>query len=718
MSENATAEARIPSSGETIAGALACFVLGNLAIVLAAGGYEISAIGLQVRSPGRPLGFLLALLAVRAALTWRRAGRAAALSGLLTLGVPAAVLAAIVFYTVQTGRAADVPAWAAAAVWGMGLVGFVLAWISWPPPLGTARIVVVLVYIGASAALAGSLRRSGDWERTFNLRKPRLAADTIVPADRAGLLAGRGLGVSFEKKALDYDWRDTAIVEAGGFFSDRASWSAGSRLVFEVARTEDAARAEAKVTLVGGSHEGVQFERSVRNLSSDSWERVSIDLQEAGGAEVVFEVVGDEGRGAVLFANPRIMDPAVSTDALNIILIVVDTLRADRMGLYGYEKPTTPELEAVAASAVVFDGSLSQSSWTRPTMGTLYTSLHPSAHGSNSWEQGLSFELATFATRLRDAGYHTAALQSNRLMGPEPGFAQGFARYVHYPSHRPSALNPDRHVRAERINREALEWLDKTDERPFLLYLHYMDVHDPYVPPQEFRRFGTDSSGLYDGEIAYFSRKFAELYEELQERGLLEDSVIILTSDHGEQFWEHGSYKHGLSLYNEEVGVPLIIWHPDAAPARIASRTSTVDIAPTIIDIAGAAPIADAAGISLMPAVAGEPLEKRGVFCELHTIYPPGQHLVSLTEGDMRLIVSNPEVRSALRFELYDLAADPAEQINLASSMLEERTAMFEKVRAFLEAQAALHIRLVPEEFHLPLTEERIRDLEALGYLN
>ena len=713
------ARAACPSNAETTTGALAAIALGNLAIVLAAGGYEATVFGTRIRShtPARPLAILLVLLAIRTALTIRRVGLRRAFRGILPLGLPVAVVAAALFYTIQTGRASAVPMWASAVVGGAGLAGFVLAWLSWPPPPGAARIVVAALYIGGSWALACSLRQTENWERAFSLTEPHFVSDAKVPAERVGLLEGQGVGVTFEKVKAGICWRDAAVLEPGGFFSKKVSWDAPSNLIFEIARSADAAGVAAKVTLVGNVA-GVHFDRPVEDISADSWETFSIELDQAGAAEVVFESTGDTGSGAILFANPRIVASKAQTDRLNVILIIVDALRSDRMGLYGYVQPTTPELEEAAAGAVIFDGGLAQSSWTVPSTATIFTSLYPSAHGTIHTARGLSGDLPTLASRLRASGYHTAAFQVNSLVAPQAGFARGFESYVHYPTRRPGALDPNRYVRAEKINRDALDWLEGNSSRPFFLYLHYMDVHDPYVPPEEFRKFGDEPSGLYDGEIAYFSSLFGAFFTELKGMGLLENTMLVLTSDHGEQFLEHGATKHAKALYSEEVGVPLVIWHPQAAPRRTDVINRGIDVAPTILEAAGAESLDDADGRSLMPAVAGAELEKLPVYSELHTIYPLGRHLVSLTQDGMRLIVTNPGKSYALVLELYDLGADPSEQINLAASDAERREAMLKKVEAFAEAQAALHKVLVPEEFVLPMSQERMKELEALGYAN
>ncbi len=709
----------------TILGALAAAAFANLAFVLAAGGYEVDVLGLSIRSstPGRPLAILVALVAARWLVSLKGVGLRRSLAGLFPWGAVLVVLGAVVFAVTVSGKGSAVPFWAGVVVAVLVLAGFALAWASWREP--SSRFVVTVCLLAGCIGVAGGLSSSANWARTFGLVEPKFAAGVTVPADEGAIPRGGGTDYTLEKVQIGNQWRDAIVLAPGGFYTFKADASAPFRLRFAISRIE---AAEALPATVSVSLRGTTYSTDV--LAGDRWDEEDFKYDQGGTVEVTFERPDDDIPGKVLFANPRIVETGGSLgERLNVIFMIVDALRSDRMSLYGYSKPTSDEIDRLAAAAVVFDNALSASSWTVPSTATLFTSLYPTAHGATSTERGLSSGLKTLAERMREAGYATAAFQANALLAPEAGFAQGFAEYTHYPTRRPTALDANRYVRADVINRDALAWLDANDEGPFFLYLHYMDVHDPYCPPVEFRRFGEDDSGLYDGEIAYFSSQFSALFGELDKRDLLSSTIIVLASDHGEQFLEHGSTKHGHSLYGEEVSVPLVIWYPSAKSdaryalsagalgRRITGRTSGIDIAPTILDAAGARPLSDAAGVSLFAAVLSGAVAERPVTAELHTIYPPGQHLVSVTEGKSRCIIANPGTSSSVRFELYNLASDPAERINLASSQGEAMRRRLEEAEGFVARQKQLHESLVPEEFVLPLSEERIKQLEALGYL-
>ncbi|MHC4714033.1 MAG: sulfatase [Planctomycetota bacterium] len=701
----------------TVLGALSAAAFANLASVLAAGGYDFEILGVSVRSstPGRPLAILIFLIALRWILSLKGVGLGRSLKGLSPWGLVVIVLGGAVFVASLVGGRSAVPAWAAASVAVAAVAGFALAWTSWREP--SSRFVVAVCFLAVSPGLAVSLSSAKNWARTFGLVEEKFAADTVVAANAVGLLSGRGAEFSLEKTPIGNDWRDAVVLSPGGFFSSKSSIASGGDLRFSVARRGNAGGLSAVVTLVTPSGNQTCFNRKAADLPADAWEDVSISVRALGDVEILFESVGGDSGGEVIFANPRVPGQSPSLGHLNVMLVVVDALRSDRMSLYGYGKPTCPEIDELASSAVVFENALSQSSWTVPSTATIFTSLYPTAHGANSTEHGLSGDLATVAEKLGEAGYVTAAFQPNALLAPQAGFAQGFARYFHYPTRRPTALDENRYVRADVMNADVMKWLDAAPQAPFFLYLHYMDVHDPYCPPDEFRRFGEDESGLYDGEIAYFSTQFAALFEDLKKRGLLSSTIIVLASDHGEQFLEHGATRHGKSLYSEELSVPLVIWHPNTTGGRVSERSSGIDIAPTILEAAGVAALGEAEGHSLLGAVLGGALDPRPVTSELHTIYPPGQHLVSVTEGPRRFIVSNPGTSSAVKIELYDLENDPSERVNLAASQGGRVRKMLERVEAFDEAQSELHGRLVPEEFLLPLSDERKKQLKALGYL-
>lgn len=325
--------------------------------------------------------------------------------------------------------------------------------------------------------------------------------------------------------------------------------------------------------------------------------------------------------------------PAPDENSPNVLLITLDTVRLQSMSLYGYERNTTPELEQLAARGTVFEESLTTSAWTLPTHASLFTGRYGCEHGAD-WLVALDDRYPTLAELLGQHGYATAGFVGNRWMcGPNTGLNRGFAWYDYRPpwwKQAPlgsflarlalTAVAPIPRKNAADLNREFLAWLDDRPPRPFLAFLNYFDAHDPYVVPEaQFDRFSdlppaerdrirrtwfpappdgwTAQNELqaqvaldtYDGAIAYLDHQVGRLFDELEERGLLENTLVIITNDHGEHFGEHGLYQHGNSLYRQLIDAPLLILGPRAVPAgqRIAGVASLADVPSTMFDLLG-----------------------------------------------------------------------------------------------------------------------------------
>jgi len=328
------------------------------------------------------------------------------------------------------------------------------------------------------------------------------------------------------------------------------------------------------------------------------------------------------GSGAIRLKSPRLelapspggrrpaTAPPAGTDRPNVIIYLVDALRADRLSLYGHSRPTSPELERFAARATVYSRAFAQSSWTRPAVASLFTGLRPEVHGANRRSDRLGPGPATLAEVLSRAGYQTAAVVSNPNVAADFGFDRGFDHYELTPS--------DRRGSGE-VNRRVARWLDGRDrERPFLLYVHTVDPHLPYDPPPAFReRFaagveerdlGTtervgglldrdvdgesglagDLLDLYDAEVAANDHSFGRLVDDLRRRRLLAGSMVVFVSDHGEEFYDHGGWIHGRTLYREMLHVPLVIALPGQRRGRIEpAPVEHVDLLPTVLEVAG-----------------------------------------------------------------------------------------------------------------------------------
>jgi arylsulfatase A-like enzyme len=333
----------------------------------------------------------------------------------------------------------------------------------------------------------------------------------------------------------------------------------------------------------------------------------------------------------------------------NVILLVVDTLRADHLGVYGSDAGISTNIDAFASSAIVYRNTTAQSPCTINSSPSMLASLYPSEHRYVDYKTRISDGLVTVAEAFREAGYDTFAVSSNPHVSRRNGLAQGFDTFLD--------LRKWADTDAEPINRDFLAWLPDPVERPFFAMLWYIDPHEPYEPPPDFMARHLDETqraevervlelrkqrvslnpadqrvleALYRAEIDYFDSQFATLTAELRERGLLDDAVVTLTSDHGESFGEHIApdgarlYGHGLSLYETELAVPWILKLPGSQRSgEVRVAASSIDLAPTLLDAAGVAPPAGMPspyrGRSLLREVAPHGSGDRPVFSELIT---------------------------------------------------------------------------------------------------
>ena len=386
----------------------------------------------------------------------------------------------------------------------------------------------------------------------------------------------------------------------------------------------------------------------------------------------------------------------------DLILIMVDTLRADRLGAYGYTTTQTPAIDALARDGVLFEAAIAQASWTKPSVASLFTSLYPSGHQTYRKLDVLPDRVVTLAEALAAGGYYTAAFVNNPNVSAAFNFQQGFIEYRYlepaYFFHATEStsrlalygglrLIRERFVArgkyhehyyrdAQEVTDQALRWLDARPPRPFFLFLHYMDPHDPYfVHPyngEAVARVHTPNpdpaeagrlSALYDGEVAYLDEHLGRLWAYLRQVGLYDGVVIVLTADHGEEFQEHGGWWHGTTLYDEQIRIPLIVKLPDGRQRgrRVAGQVRTIDIGPTLLAAAGVPVPLTMLGHSLL---AEGPVDVMTVFAEENF---EGTEIRAVRGRDWKLIEANPGNPRGLRpTELYQLEGDPGERRDLA----------------------------------------------------
>lgn len=430
--------------------------------------------------------------------------------------------------------------------------------------------------------------------------------------------------------------------------------------------------------------------------------------------------------------------------APNVLFITLDTVRARNLSVYGYSRPTTPQLEQLAKMGVVFERALSTAPWTLPSHASMFTGRFP-GELSADWLTPLDSTYPTLAEFFRARGYLTAGFVGNTgYCSYEHGLDRGF---IHYEDYRISLgqtvassmltrtiadnfrlrriLRNDEHLNrqpADQINEKVLRWFSHKEQRPFFVFINYYDAHEPYLPPPPYdkmfgpgRKYGKFSPlhrhnwepavmhrklspeevqeeiDAYDGAIAYIDHQLGQLLNELGRKGLLENTLIIITSDHGEEFGEHGIFDHGNSLYLPTVHVPLLIVFPSKVPAgkRIHEPVSLRDLAATVVDLTRLGGDPHFPGKSLarywnMPAQAPG-LEETPLLSEVSRVTGrPTWFPVS--RGDVKALIFN-----GMRYikngdgveELYDFENDPWEQRNLAN--LEESSQILNQFRALLE---------------------------------
>jgi arylsulfatase A-like enzyme len=440
----------------------------------------------------------------------------------------------------------------------------------------------------------------------------------------------------------------------------------------------------------------------------------------------------------------------------SVIVIVIDTLRADHVGSYGYGRPTSPKLDRLAASGYVFDNAIAQSSWTTPSIGSLFTSTYPSVHGACTFTSALPASLETLATAFGRRGYQTAGISANFVhVTRAKGFAAGFDTFAELK--REARGDEEAEILgllpadAAEVTNAALQWLYGRPPGPLFLYLHYMDPHSGYQPPEPYRgRFAAagysgpmDGSteqlkriargeqhvgpadrqrlvDLYDGEIAFADEQIGRLLDYLDSTGLATDSYVIVLSDHGEELLDHGRVFHGSTLYREVIRVPLIIRPPGGAPdaRRLRQVVQLIDLGPTILALTGEpdsrptqgrsfASLLGAGAISSWPGLAySELFEDPLVDAQLYTKI----HIAALTTERLSYLA-----RRDGGAELYDPQTDPAENASLAAT---EGEGAAEAARGLSEHVAACEAfsRLVGKVSD-PMTPEQREQLRALGYL-
>lgn len=458
----------------------------------------------------------------------------------------------------------------------------------------------------------------------------------------------------------------------------------------------------------------------------------------------------------------------------NVLLIAIDALRPDHLSCYGYHRRTSPNLDQLAQEGVLFTNAFTNSSWTKASVATILTSLYPASHSANLMASGVSPSLLTLPEVLKSSGYATGIFSANAFLSPVFGHSQGVDRFYYkgvsvfselilghitralrryssiinriYTTLRdlewPPRVGRRKATDAPGLNEAFMDWVKTLNGRPFFAYIHYIEPHAPYAAPppfnaqfdpsytppyvseqpvsEGFEPFHQSQSlpprqlenllAQYDGEIAYVDHALGKFFQLLRELGLYEQTLILVTADHGEEFYEHRGWGHGKSLFNEALRVPLILRYPPVFPrGEVVTQTVRhVDLMPTILDLCDISVSSFMEGQSLVSLIHDPEAISPPVYSE---VFHAGSYARAVQNGRYKLIEAHSHSKEA--WLLFDLEQDPGEQHPLEVETHPKGQELRQLLASF--HGRANRIAVAPKTVHIDQdTQDRLR---ALGYL-
>jgi len=407
---------------------------------------------------------------------------------------------------------------------------------------------------------------------------------------------------------------------------------------------------------------------------------------------------------------------------LNVVVLLLDTLRADHLPFYGYKTDTAPFLNTLVDKSVLFERTLSSAGSTAPAVASIMTSYYPVQHGvitgfymTNQMQKDhpefelnkLPFGLTTMAEVFKTGGYKTYLLSDNINVSDEMGFAQGFDKHKTF-----------RNKGSDNVNRTLRAWAPQIKNGGrYFMWVHYMEPHQPYLQHRPwFKATGhkrTDMVAAYDSEIRYLDKRLGKAFDLF---GWKENALVIVIADHGEEFWDHGGLAHGMALYRETINVPWLIYHPRLARTkRIREIVSSIDLLPTLAALLGLPSRADWQGRSLLPLIDGQAdpgrtllvqmlrREERATRSTIHSIVKEGFQFLNTAPA-----------KGSPYLELFYLDSDWGETRNLINDEKEKAAAL----RAELEKTEDALPRFVQERVKIKMNNKMLEDLKALGYVD
>jgi arylsulfatase A-like enzyme len=437
------------------------------------------------------------------------------------------------------------------------------------------------------------------------------------------------------------------------------------------------------VTAIDGSKEHEVFRGRVdagANPDDRRWLDQDVDLEAFAGRSIRLRFDAASETPGPPYIDPVWGDPTLYVREplhthRNVVLISIDTLRGDHLGCYGYPRPTSPQVDSqLAARGTLFERAYVTYPGTDGSHMSLLTGLYPCVHGLRASPASLHrsrTEAVTLAEYLRAAGWETAAFTEDAYVTAATGFARGFAVFSEFKSAFEDGGPPGHAFQTFTRGRS---WLARNEKRlPFFLFLHTYQVHQPYTPPEGYAEkvapeHGTDrasvDAALYDGEIRYTDELVGQFLAGLEAAGIGNDTLVVFTGDHGDQFGEHNDlFGHGNSLFDDLLHVPLVMRAPDLVPAgkRVADVAGLIDVVPTVLDLLGLPPPIHTQGVSLVPTLHDRPLAPRTLWAQLDTL-----GLIAARTPTVKWITGR---RSATA---YDLALDPHERQDISKQFPED----------------------------------------------
>lgn len=462
------------------------------------------------------------------------------------------------------------------------------------------------------------------------------------------------------------------------------------------------------------------FSREVEKAGE--WHDTKIDMSGYAGEEVdiLFKVDCEEPTNIALWSNPILYHAKSASEVsslrsraprgqdVNVVLYLIDALRADHLDVYGYQRETAPTIRGLAKEGVRFARCFAHDTWTKSSVSSLFTGTTAWVHGVADDGDIVPDSFITVAEILRSRGYATGAVTSNGYPGPVTNLAQGLCQFE-----RPDSL--------EAVVESARWFLEMHKDRNFFLYVHTLEPHAPYAPPDQFaNKFVMPGQNpaeidLYDGEVLYADANLKRFISALKDAGVYDDTLLLVTSDHGEAFREHeGMTEHGGKPYNELIHIPLIMHLPGFQPKVnvVEQNVGLIDVGPTILDVLGVSPPDQFQGASLLPLVGGEVF---GVFDD-RRIYSRarGGDSMSVIDGNWKLLFSDSG-----KPKLFNLAVDFGETKNLADTNEPLVTRLLDEAKVYAASQEKIGkaIRGGAEEGSVKLDQRTIEQLKRLGYI-